>query len=563
MVEYLKKVAGQTAEFIKGLSATKKVAVLVTGVLIFIGMNMLFFWAGDKTFSSLMTNLSPEDSANIIRVLRDKHIPFKVDPSGKNISVPPESLYELRLELATMGLPQASVIGYEVFDKQSLGTTSFVQKVNQKRALEGELIRTINTIKGVRRSRVHLAMPQKSAFVEDQKKSTASVIVDLEPGVTLSEKQVYGIGNLISRAVEGMEVADVVIVDSNGKTLSKNSSDPLAVATASQLDAQQKVEAEYEKRIEMILSKVVGEGHVVAKVTAELDFSQISETQTMFDQDGSAILSVERNKNNMNMTRPGPAGVAGAIANTPGTPPVANSDTKSQTTKDNETVNYQVPQTVRRTTKPTGTVKKLSVAVVVDGKQVKTTDKDGRVLAKVEAWSPEKLKEFEDLIASAVGVDKKRGDTLEIKTMEFSREDFEEAQKLAAEKERKSYIQNMVIYGLIGLAIALFFLFVVRPFIKWVTENTIDSVDSFLPQTIEELERLQKNATLPGLEDSMPVLPEKMDPEKVEGEMIKEKVITMVEANPHKAALILKDWLHVEKKKKDDDGAGKGKSESA
>lgn len=567
MGDYLKKVSTQIAEFLKTLSPMKKIAVALTSVLIIGVISALFYWAGETTYQPLMTNLNPEDAANIMRVLREKRIPFKLDGTGRNITVPPESLHQLRLELATMGLPQSSVVGYELFDKQSLGTTSFVQKVNQKRAREGELMRTIQTIKGVQRSRVHLAIPEKSAFVEDQKKPTASVVLDLEPGTVLSEKQIYGIGNLVSRAVEGMEIQDVVIVDSHGKTLSKNPSDPLNAATASQLEFTQKVEQDFERRIEAMLSRVVGEGHVVAKVSAELDFSQVNETQTLYDADGSAVRSVQRDTTSMEGSRPGPYGVAGAQSNLPGQPPVANNQTKTDTKKNSETTNYEVPQTVRRTVKPVGSVKKLSVAVVVDGKQVRTTDADGVTQSKTEPWSPEKIKEFEAIVASAVGLDRKRGDSIEIKNMEFTREDFEAAERLLAAKERKEYIQKMVLYGVIGLTIVLFFLLVVRPFIKWITENTIDSVDSFLPQTIEELERMQKSSGLPGLEDTMPVLPEKVDPDKVEGEMIKEKIITLVDANPHKAALILKDWLHGEKGKKDkpadDPAGGKGKSASA
>ncbi|MCM2324211.1 MAG: flagellar M-ring protein FliF [Oligoflexia bacterium] len=572
MTEYLRRVFDQTFKFLKAQPPIKLAAAGITAAGILVGLAAMFFWAGRTTFAPLMTNLNPEDSANIMRVLREKRIPFQVDPSGRNITVPPENVDILRLELATMGLPQSSVIGYEVFDKQSLGTTSFVQKVNQKRALEGELMRTINTIRGVRRSRVHLALPQKSAFVEDQKKATASVVLDLEPGTVLNEKQVYGVGNLVSRAVEGMELGDVVIVDSNGKTLSKNASDSLAAATTSQLDFQQKIESDFEKRIESILSKVVGDGHVAAKVTAELDFAQVNETQTTYDADGAAVLSVERRNDTMNHVRPGPVGAAGAASNLPGQQS-GIPEVRSDTTKANEVVNNLVPQTVRRTTKPVGSVKRLSVAVLVDGKTVKTVGKDGKTEAKVEAWPADKLKEFEDLVASAVGVDRKRGDSLEIRNMEFTREDFDEAQKLLAEKEQKSYLQNMVIYAIIGLVIGCFFLFVVRPFIKWITENTVESVDTFLPQTIEELERMQKNSNLPGIEDVVPVLPEKMDPEKVEGEMIKEKIVTLVDANPHKAALILKDWLHADAKKKaekekeknneEGGGGGKGKSASA
>jgi flagellar M-ring protein FliF len=423
-------------------------------------------------------------------------------------------------------------------------------------------MRSIGTIKGVKRSRVHLALPQKTAFVEDQKKSSASVILDLEPGTVLSEKQVYGIGNLVARAVEGLEVSDVVIVDSNGKTLSKNASDSLAAATASQLDYQKKIESEAEHSIESILSRVVGDGHVVAKVSADLDFSQVNETQTIYDADGSAVRSVEKRNDAASGVRPAPGGASGAQANTPGQPiPGTPGEVKTETTKLNEVTNYEVPQTVRRTTRAPGSLKKLSVAVVVDGKTVKTVGKDGKVESKVEAWPAEKIKEFEDLVAGAVALDRKRGDTIEIKNMEFTREDFDEAAKAIADAEKKSYFRNLVIYSLIGLTIALFFFFVVRPFIKWITENTIDSVDTFLPQTIEELERLQKNAALPGLEETVPALPEKLDPEKVEGEMIKEKIVTLVDGNPHKAALILKDWLHAtESGKKPSDDGGKGKA---
>ena len=174
MNEYFKKILTQIADFVGKLSPAKKIGMGATAFALVFAMSGIFFWAGEKTYSPLMSNLNPEDSANIIRILREKHIPFKLDPSGKNISIPPESVYELRLELATMGMPQSSIVGYEVFDKTSLGTTSFVQKVNQKRALEGELMRTISTIRGVKRARVHLAIPQKSTFVEDQKHKSSS-----------------------------------------------------------------------------------------------------------------------------------------------------------------------------------------------------------------------------------------------------------------------------------------------------------------------------------------------------------------------------------------------------
>lgn len=562
MADYLQKVFGQIGDFLKGMTASKKLALLGMIVVVGGGMSWVFFWAGHTTFTPLMTNLSPDDAANVIRVLKEKRIPFKVDASGKNITVPPENVDELRLSLAGSGLPQSGIVGYEVFDKQNLGTTSFVQRVNQKRALEGEIMRTIKSIKGVRYVRVHLALPQKSTFVEDQKKSSASVALDLEPGVILNEKQIFGIGHLVARAVEGMDHSDVVIVDSDGKLLSKNNSDPMAVASASQLDHRQKLEKDTEQRIEAMLSHVVGEGHVVARVTADLDFSQVSETQTIYDGDGAAVRSTQKDAKSMEGSRPGAYGAAGVVANQPGAPAPGNQQVKNDTKQNAEVTNYEIPQTIRKTSKAVGSIKKLSVAVVVDGKITKTTDKDGKTLTKVDAWPPEKLKEFEDIVASAAGIDRKRGDVLDLKSMEFKREDFEEAQQILNEREKKTYIQNMIVYAVIGLTIVLFFLLVVRPFIKWITENTIDSVDTFLPQTLEELEKMQKNQTLPGLEDTVPILPDEIDPEKVQGEMIKEKIVTMIDANPHKAAMILRDWLHTEgtKKKEEKEPGAKGKS---
>jgi len=560
---YFQKIFKQISDFFTALSPVRRIAVVGTGLAVVAAMVLLFASAGRQTYQPLMSNLNPEDAANVMRVLREKRIPYQIDDTGRNIYVPPESVYDLRLELAAGGTINSSTPGYEIFDKSSLGQTSFVQKINQKRALEGELIRSINTIRGVRRSRVHLAIPQKSAFVEDQKRPTASVVVDLEGGVQLNEKQIFGISNLVARGVEGMDIADVAIMDSQGRMLSRNTSDPLAAATATQLDYRQKVEGDLEKRIEEMLARVVGDGRVVARVSADIDFNQTSETQTTYDQEGAAIRSVQKDNKTMEGSRPGPSGAAGAATNLPQPTGTTVAQVRSDTKTNAEVVNYEVPQTIRKTNKSAGGIKKLSVAVVVDGKTIKSAGADGVVQTKVEAWPAEKLKEFEAIVMTAAGVDKARGDTLEVKNMEFTRVDFDDAEAQLREQERKVYTRNLITYGLVGMLILLFFFLVVRPFIKWVTDNTIDSVDSFLPQTIEELERLQKNATLPGMEEAVPVLPEQIDPEKVEGEMIKEKIISLVDSNPHKAALILRDWVHAEKNSGDQEGGGGGKPKTA
>jgi flagellar M-ring protein FliF len=157
-------------------------------------------------------------------------------------------------------------------------------------------------------------------------------------------------------------------------------------------------------------------------------------------------------------------------------------------------------------------------------------------------------------VSGSVGIDVKRGDSLEIKNMEFIEQDFETVAKQMAEQEKRSYVRNLILYSVIGLGILLFFIFAVRPFIKWMTENTIESVDTFLPQTLEELEKLQKSGLMSGMQDVVPVVPDSVDPEKVEGEVIKEKIISIIEANPDKAALVIKEWIAPVAAKKDEDG---------
>ncbi len=547
MFEFFIKVNKQIQDFIRTLSPMKRFAVLFTGISVLIAFVSLFFWAGSSDYQILGTNLAAEDATSIMRLLREKRIPFKVENDGKTIKIPPDLVYDLRLELATMGMPQTGVVGYEVFDKQSFGTTSFVQRLNEKRAKEGELMRTINNLKGVKRSRVHLALPAHSTFVEDHKKATASVVLEIEPGVQISEKQLNGIAHLISSAIEGMETNDVTIVDGNGKLLSKNTNDPLATQTAFMIEFQQKQENDYEQKIQDILSKVVGEGKVIAKVSLDMDFSQQSETSTSYDAEGSAVKSEQKENQVMDGSRPVPMGPPGVASNTPGPAPASvTPEVRSNTQKGFETRNFAVPETIRKVIKPVGSIKKMSVAVLLDGLyQRDPASKDENSPAVFQKWSDEKLAEFKSIIASSVSLDPKRGDTIEVKNMEFQKADLNEAEKQIAAQEKKKMIVSLVQYLVIGIIIALFFFFVVKPFVTWLTDNTVENMESFLPKTIEELEKVQAQETELGhLEEAIPVIVDKVDPEKVEGEMIKEKVVTLIENNPQKAAMILHEWVH-------------------
>ncbi len=545
MGEFFANTFGKTFQLFKDLSPGKRIAVLATAGVILVSVTMMFIWASKTNYTVLVTNLSAEDSTATIRYLRDKKIPFIVDETGKTISVPPEKVYDLRLELSSNGLAQTGVVGYEVFDKQSFGATSTVQRINEQRALEGELVRTIDHIRGVERSRVHLAIPEKSAFLEEEKKPTASVVLDLAPGFTPSDDQVRGMQHMVAAAVKGLDNNAVTIVSNSGKQLSQNADDPSAVFAAFALDYQRKFERKMEEKVQSLLNTALGEGKVVAKVNADFDFSRVAETQTLFDGENTAIRSVNRDTDAMNGSRPLPGGVAGVKSNVPSADNQAANQmgtvATNSTNRNREVTNYEVPKTTRSTEKPMASLKRLSVAVMVDQTAIPDAKAPGGV--RYEQMSDVKLAEFRSMVANAVGWDQTRDPQIEVKSIPFYKDDLAAAQKAAETADHNRLIGNIAQWLAIGLIFSLFFFFVVRPFIKWLTENTVDSIENFLPQTLEELERSQSKQVAQSLEDILPEMEEKVDPEKVQSEMLKEKVVSLINDNPHKASQILHEWI--------------------
>jgi flagellar M-ring protein FliF len=540
-------------EFFKSLDVIRRIGLIVISVLLIAVVTAIILWAARTQYKVLYTELNKEDSATIARLLKEANISYQTDDDGKTIRVPEDKVEIWRLELAKKGVNFSNTIGYEVFDKQSFGTTSFVQKINKQRALEGELIKTIKHLKGVKRARVHLSIPDSSPFVSEKKPPSASIVLDLEDGVSMTAEEIRGVANLVASSVDGMRLQDVVILDHRGQKLSENLGDAMAQETASRMALENKQNRKYEEKIEEILSRVVGVGKVIAKVNVKMDFTEKYETTTSFDQENAAVLSEVKNEQKMQGVRPSPQGIPGARSNLPGqTPQPGIPETRNDVDKSLVTKNYNVPSKVTKAKKPTADLQNLSVAVMVDGKRIPvldnsgapTFDSNGMPITKYEPWSETEIANFQQIVASAVGIDETRGDKIVIKNMEFAHEDLTAAEAILRERERREIMRNLVKYGVIGLIIALFFFFVVRPFIQWVTENTTESIEDFLPKTIEELEKLQSNQRLPGLEDALPTIEDKLNPEKIEGNMLREKIISLVESNPSKAAQVLHEMIH-------------------
>ena len=550
----LEKIYRNFQEFFASLDSTKKVGFIIISCMIIAAMTGIVVWASKTRYDTLYSELNKEDARKIAILLEEKKIPYQTSNDGKTISIPEDLVGVWRLEIAKLGTSFSGTVGYEVFDKQSFGTTSFVQKVNKQRALEGEMVKTIMYIQGVKRARVHISIPESSPFVAEKKAPSASVVLELNNGVSLTPAEIKGIGSLVASSVEEMRPENVVILDDRGKKLSENIGDVMTATTANRLALEAQLNQKYEKQIEDILTKVVGDGKVVAKVTVDLDFTESVATETKYDNENAAVVSEVKNTQNVTGSRPSPQGIAGAQANLPGEVPQPGvAETKNNVTKELTTRNLNVPTTVTQSRKPSASVKAISAAVMIDGKRIPVLgedgtaqiDKNGNAIMKYEKWSEDDLQNFAQIVASTLGTSDKRGDKLVIKNMEFAREDMSVADAMLKEQANRDLIKNIVRYLAVGLTISLFFFLVVRPFIQWVTDNTIETVEDFLPRTLEELEKVQANQRLPGLEDALPQIEEKLNPEKIEGNMLREKIIALVENNPGKAAQIIHEMIHL------------------
>ncbi len=560
MQDFLNQITQNFNEFYKSLDGRRKVSLFGITAAIVVGVTVLVIWASKTQYKLLYSELSKEDVATISQLLDKGKISFQVDDDGTSIYVPEDQVSIWRLEIAKKGVDFNSTPGYEIFDSQAFGTTSFVQKINKQRALEGELMKTIKHIRGIKRARVHLSLPESSPFVSEKKPPGASVVLALERGFDLTKAEVKGIQHLISASVDGMRNKNVVIIDGKGEKLSENVGDKMSEFTANRMALESKVNHQYENQIEEILRRVVGQGKVIAKVNVKMDFTESVSTRTSYDSENTAVLAEVKNTQNARGRRPSPQGIPGARSNLPGEKPQPGiPETTNNTERSLVTKNYNVPKTITNSKKPTAEIQKLSVAVMIDGKRVPVLDKSGEPIigdndlpvTKYEPWSDAEISNFQAIVARAVGISDERGDQIVIKNMEFAKEDLSGAEAILRARENREIIKNLTKYLMIGVLISLIFFVVIRPFIQWVTENTVESIEDFLPKTIEELEKIQANQKLPGLEDALPAIEDKMNPEKIEGNMIRERIINLVETNPAKAAQVVHEMIHYQEATKE------------
>lgn len=534
----------QFQEFYKSLTPVKRASAGVAVFIVTVAGAVVTSMISGTDYSPLFTNVPSDQVSIVVEQLQKNNIPFRLQDNGQTVMVPNELLHSTQMALMTqLGSSRIGSTGLEIFDKQNFGVTSYAQRINYQRALQGELIRAINTLDSVKQSKVLLALPPKKTFLEETKPPSASVVVELRAGKKLSVDQVKGITNLVASAVEGMDEEHVTVVDSRGKTLSRTYSAG-GQASSELLELKRKVEEEMEGRIESILSRVVGTGKVIARVNARLNPQQMTMVQENVDPDATAVRSSQVEEELLDGARTNPAGVPGARANLPGADENGEVGFRQNVQKSLRTTNYAVPKTVRNIKQAAGQLEKISVAVLVDGKMVNNVSEDGTSEQMWEPRSEIELAKYETIVKNAIGIDAQRGDSVTIENIRFEKEDFTEADKLLTNLERKKLLHSLFKWALLGFSLALFFFIVVRPFMRWITDSFQDTVEDMLPRTIEELEELQTvDNSLPGMSGALPILEESLDPDKAESELLKERIMNLMDQDHEKAAGAFSLWL--------------------
>ncbi len=374
-------------------------------------------------YAVLFTNLSQEDGATIISKLKSKKVPYRIEAGGTTIMVPKAEVYELRLQMASEGIPRGGGVGFELFDRQNLGATDFVQRLNYQRALQGELARTIVGMPEISEARVHIVTPKESLFVEEQKKASASVAVKLRPGRMLSPVQIEGIANLVASAVPGLSPRQVTILDLNGKILSRPQ-DALGSTGLSSLQTnfQRQVEGNLEQKVQSLLDQVLGPRKSSVKIFADLDFRKIDIHEETYTPNRELVRSEQKTLERSNRGEAGGnpesrvdlnRGTIAAPAPGKGPPPLTP-PTQAQippsgsfTERQSEVKNYEINREVRQVVDQPGKIKRLSLAVVVDGIY---KGKDNAFTVR----PAEEMRQLANLAKKAVGFDAERGDQLEI-----------------------------------------------------------------------------------------------------------------------------------------------------
>lgn len=538
---------------LKSLGPAKLAAIGAALLVVVVVFGMMMSRMSGQEMQILYSELDVQDANQIISQLQLMSIPFEVDNEGKTIKVAPTDIGKARMKMAEAGLPRAGSVGYEIFDKeQGFGTSNFVQNISRVRALEGELSRTIASIDIVRNARVHLVLPQRELFSRDKQEPSASIFLQLAGSAKLSKTQILAIQHLVASAVPGLTVNGVSIIDDKGNLIargSEHSGDTLAVETAE--EARVAFESRMKNQIESMLENIVGFGKARATVSAELNFDKTTKNSESFDPESQVARSTQtveeaetssEKENNVSVQNNLPEAAPGAGS---------KSDTVRNATRTEETINYEISRVVTNEVRQSGTVKRLSVAILVDGTY--TEDKDGK-----RTYAPrteEQIAQIDTLVKSAIGYDANRGDTVEVVNMQFAALNDGAGDINLGFWEKLDFSQYVrlgetLVMALVGLLVIVL---IVRPLMMRLLEPTPAMAGAEGSDAM-----LTANGVLPALEgpdgSTLPVpvdngLEGMLALDRIEGQIrasSMRKIAEIVDKHPEETLQIIRNWLYEE-----------------
>ena len=553
-----KPVAGFAAlEGLGGLGVLKQIGLMV-GVAASIALGFwVVLWTQEPDFRPLYTDISHLEASQVADLLQQEEIRFKVDTNSGMLLVESDRINDARMKLAQEGFPAGNAMGYELLDKeQAFGTSQFMEKTRYQRSIEGELAKTVSSMNRVRGARVHLAMPKRSVFINDNRKPSASVFVELYPGQALDRMQVMAIVQLVASSIPELDEKSVTVVDQRGQLLSDNETDGELALAAKQFDYGKKLEDKYRERIAGILEPVVGPEGFKVQVSADIDFNQTEQTSEYFNPDLPAVRS-EQTMNEVVGAGGAVAGIPGALSNQPpgavtvpetaAAPGAAqqaqasnNGNSRQQSTR-----NFELDRTISHTRHQVGGVKRLTVAVVLDDRQVQVAGADNKIESKRQPLTDAELERIRVLVRDAIGFSAARGDSVSVINQAFHTLQPETILDIPPTPMwEQPWFWDLVKRGS-GFLLVIFLIFgVFRPILKRLAESgkdeTLAALESQMGGTLG-MDGMQvaggPDVTLTGT--SNPLLP---GPNASYDQHV-DAVKTLVAEDPRRVAQVVKTWI--------------------
>ncbi|PLW75612.1 flagellar basal-body MS-ring/collar protein FliF [Cohaesibacter celericrescens] len=536
-------------DFLKTLGPTRIAAMGVVTAALVGFFAFIMVRVAEPTLSPLYTDISFEDSIQISKLLEAQNVVHEIRNDGAVILAPKDQILKLRMQMAESGLPNGGNVGYEIFDKsETLGTTSFVQNINHLRALEGELSRSIRTIRNVRQARVHLVLPKRQLFKREQKTPTASIAVKLQG--SLNDSQIQAIQHLVGSAVEGLEPQNVTIIDGKGRLLASGRGNEDNFLSARIDERRMQMEGRLRDQVQDIVSSIVGQGRSRIEVTAEMDFNKVTETSDTFDPDGQVVRSTQTRSEEANSQEkesndgvtvgnelPGAADNQGDAAGR-----------QEATNVTEELINYEISRKTTTEVVQGGRISRLSVAVLVDGAYEKNANDE----LVYQPRSADELEQIATLVRSAVGFDQGRGDKIEVINLQFAEGPesvFDDAGEELFAFTKDDYIRIAELAILLIMTLMVLLL-VVRPLMKRMFEKPEkeEEAEAILGADGVVMIKTENGELIPAPENNDPKHPtmQAIEHAQMQGALQSDtliKVGEMVKDNPEEAAKIIRLWL--------------------